>query len=1047
MKALARFSVQHSLFVNLLSVFLIIAGLFSMFHLRREAFPEVSYDVVNISTIYKGATPEEVERLVTTPLEKELKEVDNIDEMSSVSSEGFSTIVMKMNPDVRDKRKVVDDIQKAVDQVTDLPEDSEEPVVTEITSKEIPIIIVSLSGNLSELKLQNYAEDLEDELIDIDGVASVKRRGFRDREFWVQPDLEKMKEYYVSLDEIVVALKRRNIGLPAGKIETQNDVFNVKTTGEFYTKQEIENVVIRSNTEGNWLKIKDIATVVDTFEEENIINKTEKTRAISLVVIKREKGDAIEIVKDTNRAIEQFKISSPSELNIKTFYDLSFYIKRRLNVLRSNGMFAIMFVVGILFLFLHPRPALLTTLGIPIAMLTTFWVMDLSGMSINLISMFGLIVVLGMLVDDGIIISENVYRYVEAGMSPKQAAIKGASEVIAPVFATVLTTLAAFSPLIFMTGLIGKFIKQIPLVVCIALGASLIEAFIILPSHLADFTRPITHNSGETKTKALWLKKIIRKYEIILLKALRNRYKVCLGIFLLFATAIIVAKFFMPFILFSARGVEQFMIRAESEVGTPLSKMNELVRPVEDLVASMPKEYVDTYETQVGILEEERGFDPDVRRGSNLAQVNVYLTPSQTRRKTAQEIVDEYRPKLKEIKGLKKLYFREFKEGPPVGKPIYLRIRGEDYDVINNIVSRIKDYLYSLKGVRGITDSYDLGDKEFHVIIDEEAASSAYLSIGQIASSVRNAFEGIVATSIKPTKAEEEIDVRVRLPDYQRNKLNIFDNLVIANSFGKLIPLKTIASIEETQGLRSVRHLDGRRCVALSAEVDNKRMTSTRANQLIKQKFKNISTDNPGYTIRYGGEEEETRESMHSLFSAFLLAFFLIFLILATQFNSLIQPFVVMLTIPFGLIGVIFALLIHREAVSFFAILGVIGLTGVVVNDSIVLMDFINKLRAQRVSRRKSIIEAGKIRFRPVILTTFTTVAGISTVAYGIGGRDPFLQPMALTITWGLIFATGLTLIIIPCIYAIIDDLTEKFFHRPTVLKRSDNSNKPRTFV
>ncbi|MBU0549547.1 MAG: efflux RND transporter permease subunit, partial [Candidatus Omnitrophica bacterium] len=545
--------------------------------------------------------------------------------------------------------------------------------------------------------------------------------------------------------------------------------------------------------------------------------------------------------------------------------------------------------------------------------------------------------------------------------------------------------------------------------------------------------------------KVLWLKAVINRYETILLSALKNKYKVCLGIFSLFVIAIIIAKFFMPFILFSSRGVEQFMIRAEAKLGTPLDKTNKLFAPVEELVDSIPKEYVDTFETQIGILREERGHDPDIKRGSNLAQVNVYLTPSQARKKTAEEIVDEYRLKLTQIKGFEKLYFSKFREGPPVGKAIYLRVRGEDYVIINSIASEIKDYLQSLEGVLDATSSYDLGDKELNVVVDEEAASSTYLTIGQIASSVRNAFAGTIATSIKPTKAEEEIDVRVRLPDYQRNELAIFDNLVIANKFGKLIPLKSVALIQETQGLRSVRHLEGKRFVSISADVDDKKMTSSRANSLIKNRFKNISLDNPGYTLRYGGEEEETQKSMRSLFQAFLLAFLLIFLILATQFNSLVQPFVVMLTIPFGLIGVIFAFLIHREPLSFLAILGIIGLSGIVVNDSIVLMDFINKLRSQGVPRRESIIQAGKLRFRPVILTTITTVAGIITVAYGIGGKDPFLQPMALAITWGLIFATGLTLVIIPCIYAIVDDITEKFAHHPTVSKTSSilNNNPP----
>jgi len=1034
MRAIPEFAVKRSLFINLLSVFLIVAGFFSMYSLRKEAFPEVSFDTATITTVYKGATPEEVERLVTTSLEKELKEVDSIDEMSSISSEGLSIIIMKINPDVKDMRKVIDDIQKSVDKTSDLPQDTEDPLVTEITSKEIPVIIVSLGGNLPEANLQEYAQSLEDEFLDIDGVASVKRRGFRDREFWVQPDLGKMKECYVSFDEIVDSLRKHNIGLPGGKIETQDTIFNVKTIGEFYTKEEIEDVIIRSNTEGNWLKVKDIATVIDTFEEENEINKVEKTRAISLVIVKREKGDAVKIVRDVKKTISLFDDQSQEELKIKTFYDLSFYIKRRLNVLRSNGIFAIILVVGILFAFLHPKPAIFTALGIPIALFTTFWIMDLLGMSINLITMFGLIVVLGMLVDDGIIISENVYRYIESGMSPKDAAIKGTSEVIAPVFTTVLTTIAAFSPLIFMSGIIGKFIMNIPLVVCIALAASLLEAFIILPSHLADFTKPIAKTKSH-KQKAVWLKKIIDKYEVLLQKALKNRYKVCLGIFSLFIITVIVAKFFMGFVLFSSKGVEQFMIRAEAKVGTPLDKMNQLIAPVEDLVAGMPSEYVDTFETQIGVLEEDRAHDPGAKRGSNLAQINVYLTPSQSRKKTSNQILDEYRYELGKIKGFQKLYFREFKEGPPVGKPIYLRIRGEDFDVINKIVSEIKSYLASIQGVRDISDSYDLGDKEFHVVVDEEVASSAYVSIGQVALSIRNAFEGVVATSIKPTKAEEEIDVRVRLSKDERSKIDIFNDIVIANKFGSLIPLRAISSIEQTQGLRSVSHLDGKRYVSVSAEVDDKKITSSKANRLVRGKFKNLSFDYPGYSMRFGGEEEETQKSMQSLSQAFVLALFLIFLILATQFNSLIQPFVVMLTIPFGLIGVVFAFIIHAEPLSFFAILGVIGLTGIVVNDSIVLMDFINRLRAKGASRRESIILSGRLRFRPVMLTTLTTVAGIGTVAYGIGGKDPFLQPMALAITWGLLFATGLTLIIIPCIYAIVDDITIKLSGHATVAK------------
>ncbi len=1037
---LAEFSTKNSLFVNLLSAFLIIAGLFSMFQLKREAFPEVSFDVVTVTTAFRGASPEEVEKLVTTPLEKELRDVDNIKDIYSSSTEGVSNIALEMSPDASDKRKIVDDIQKAVDRVVNLPEGvKDRPIVTEITSKQIPVIKVGISGDLDEFDLRKWADDLKERFEDIDGVASVRRQGWRDEQFWVEPDVDKLRQYHVSLEEIMAALKGQNVTIPGGRIKTNGQEFMVKTKGEFYTAEEIANTVIRANDLGNWLKVKDIAQVRHTFEDELETTRVEGTRAITLIVVKRENGDAINIVNNVHEVIKDFKTIAPPKLKISTFYDLSYYIKRRLNVLKNNGLIGVIMVVGVLFLFLHPIPAITTALGIPVAMLTTFYVMNLMGLSINLITMFGLIVVLGMLVDDGIIISENVYRYIEQGVPPREAAIRGAGEVMGPVTSTVLTTIAAFSPLIFMTGLLGKFISSIPLIIVIALAASLIEAFIILPSHLSDFCKPITSDSKtRPKGESKWFQAMVNGYMKILSYALGHRYKVMAGTVATFIFCIIMAVFFMPFILFSGRGVEQFYVRAEAPAGTSLEQMTEYLKPVEKFVSKIPREYLDTYDATIGGMTEERGYDPAAQTGTNLAQITVYLTPSQHRKKTAQQIMDEYRPELEElhkkIPGLDKLYFRLRREGPPVGKAVDIQVRGEEYPEIKKIADDVSTYLGNLKGIKDITDSYNLGNKELHVIVDEEAAARAFLTIGQIAASMRNAVDGGVATTIKPTKAEEEIEVLVRYPQNSRDTLNVFNTLLIPNKFGDLVPLNKVAKIATFQGLRSRTHLDGKRYISVSSEVDGKDITSVKANGMIAKQFKDVTDKYPGYSLRFGGEQEETVRSMQSLLAAFRIAFLLIFLILATQFNSLIQPFVVMLTIPFGMIGVIIAFLLHGEPISFFAILGIVGLTGVVVNDSIVFVDFINRLRREGVDRRSSILQAGTIRLRPVILTTVTTIAGLSTVAYGIGGSDPFLKPMALAITWGLFFSTALTLIVMPCIYAIIDDITLKIKHRGTVL-------------
>ena len=423
---LAKFSVKISLLVNLLSIFLVIAGLFALSQINREAFPLFSFDIVLVQTVYLGASPPEVEKLVTIPLEKELKGVDGIEEMYSESLENYSTIVINIDPDQKKPEKVVRDIERAVDRVKDLPADAEDPEVVEISTKEIPVIEVSLSGKLSEAELQDQAEFLEDRLEDIEGLAKVQRRGWRDREIWVEVDPGKLEEYYVSPREVMKALELKNVNLPGGKLRTPDEEVNVRVLGEFKTPEEVENVIIRANDSGNWLRIRDVARVRSSFEDEDTVYHTEGTRAIRLVLVKKEQGDAIRIVDDAKVIIEEFKEVAPEELNIELINDLSFYIRRRLRVLAGNGLIGIILVLISLFIFLSRPVALFTALGLPIAFLTTFAVMGYLGMSINLITLFGLILVLGMIVDDGIIISENVYRHIENGLPPRQAAIVGA---------------------------------------------------------------------------------------------------------------------------------------------------------------------------------------------------------------------------------------------------------------------------------------------------------------------------------------------------------------------------------------------------------------------------------------------------------------------------------------------------------------------------------------------------------------------------------------------------------------------------------------------
>ena len=1044
--SLPRFSVNQSLFINLISAVLIIVGLVSLFGMSREIQPNVSFDILHITTSYPGSTPADVEKLITVPIEKELKQVDGIEEIGSASGAGLSSIYVKIDPDEsgKQKQKIMRDVRNAVDRVKGLPRDVDDPLVTEMEIKQYPVIEVSLSGEMTERQLQRHADRLEDILEDINGVARIRKSGYREREIQILVDPDKLSEYYVSIDEIEDALASRNISLPAGKLNTETTEYSIRTAEEFLTTQEIEEVIIRANDAGNCLRIKDVARVSDTFKDEDIINKTLGTRSINLIVLKKESGDAITIVKEVRQKSKNYLEKQTDKLRMSYVNDYSFYVQRRLSVLGNNGWASIFVVLGVLLIFLQKRIAFITFLGVPIAFFATFIIMSAMGLTINLITMFALIVVLGMLVDDGIIVAENVYRHMEEGMPPRLAAVKGTEEVMGPVITAIFTTIAAFAPLLFMSGLIGKFIKYIPIVLITALAASLVEALVILPSHLADFAKVKRDGQGNTVAvakKLPWFKKLVSFFTRIINAAIRRKYRVVSGFVI--ALAIFVALGFtaIKFIVFPAAGIEFFFIKAETPIGTPLEKTHELVAPLEDIVSQLPPGELDTYVTTIGRTEEDR-LDPYAGQASNVAQINVYLTPEQGRKRKVDQIIAGLREETKGISGFTDLRFDMPDTGPPVGKPVEVEIRGEDFNTLDKIAKEYMDYLAVIDGSTDVTWDHKPGKEELRISVDREKAIRAGLSVKQIAKTIRAVFRGGIATQIKPVKAEEETDVTIRFSKNDASDTSVFEDILVSNKFNNLIPLKKIATIDKVAGTTTINHVGGKRIVTVSGNIDTNKTTSIKVNSLLEKKFKSISQRYPGYSVKYGGEQQETIDSLKSLLKSFLFAFLFIYLILASFFKSLIQPFVVMLAIPFGLIGVIFAFLVHGLPFSFMAILGVVGLNGIVVNDSIVLVAFINRLRAKGISRKESIIKGVQMRIRPVILTTITTVGGLSTVAYGIGGKDPFLVPMALAICWGLLFATALTLIIIPCIYSILDDMALKITHHSSIIhiaKVNDN--------
>lgn len=1035
MKWITEFSVKNTLFINLLTLMIFVGGYMSYQKLNREAFPNIDFDIVQISTYYPSSTPQEVEQLITIPIEKELKTVSDIKDISSVSTNGLSLISIQLDESLKDKQQVLGDIQRAVDSVENLPVDlPAKPVVRDIKTKDTPVIELSLSGDLPEDKLRESALALEKKILDLKDVSAVSRRGLRDKEIWVQLTPESMQNQHVSLSEVITALSMQNTTLPGGKFYDENHAeYLIKTSGQFTNKEDVKNTVIRASGLGNWLTVNDVAKVEDQFEEETTINKTAGTRSIVLTIIKKEKGDAIRLVDELKTLADDFKTTAETKLEINYVNDLSFYIKRRLHVLINNGVIGLVLVAISLFTFLSVGAAISACLGIPSVLLVTFIVMNMLGVSINLLSLFGLIMVFGMLVDEDIVIAENMHRHIDDGEhNIQKAALIGAAEVTLPVISTVLTTIVVFIPIFFMGGIMGKFTRHIPTVIIITLTASLLEALIILPAHVSHISE-FVHNleikwrqrfprkKPKNKSAHIVLNKILTVYKRVLKSALRYRYIYLLALLLSFGGSIgLVIKNLHKFQLFPSKGVEIFFIRAEAAVGTSLTDMAQKMTALEQVVQTLDKTELDTFTTQIGLQRNDPN-DPNTKRGTHLAQITVYLTPDTDRQRMSGEIMQSLRDQAKAIAGFKTFTFDEVRNGPPSGRPIEVRIKGDDFAVMQKIADLYKMELQKINGVSDVQDDYDLDKDEIHVQVNPIKAAQMGLNLNTVAQNVRFAFEGFAATNI--TTSEEEIGIVVKFPPRYRENIASLENLLIANNTGQLVSLATVAAFHKTKTAQSILHYKNSRNLNVTANIDTQKIGILEVQNQLTQNLKSALAAFPGYDVEFGGEGKRTMESLDDLSKAFVISILLIFVILIVTFRSFVLPIVNALIIPFTMIGVIVAFELHNENLSFMAILGLVALTGIVVDAGTIMIEFIHNYRKAGHTLEESILKGAAVRFRAVCLITFTTVLGLLPSAYGFGGSDPFISPMAMALNYGMIFSTILTLIYVPVFLMIVEDI------------------------
>ncbi len=1010
---IAEFSVKNPVLVNLLMVAILIIGILSALRLPLELFPSIKLEVVSVTTIFPGATAEDIEKLISIPIEDEINDLGEVKVVRSVSSEGRSFVVAELYAG-EDTKLVAQDIRSEVAKIRDeLPQDAEEPIVQEFDAS-FPLISVALSGDVSKETLRNYAIELRDDLKLITGVDNVLASGLGDPTFWVYIDPLKLRQYDVSLEQISNAIKQKNLDLPAGAIGQGDSEFLVRTTGRIQEVGDLLNIPVRQNPQGRHILLRDVANVEKGEQRTRTISRIDGKPGINFWINKQKDIDAIETVADIQDTVESFRKQIPESIDIQITNDTSYWVEQRFKTMVNSGLIGIVAVLIILALFLDFRSALMAAIGLPVSFFGAFIIMQFTGISLNVLSMFGLILVLGIIVDDAIIVAENIQRYLQLGHNPREAAIKGTQEVALPVIATILTNIASFLPLLIATGLIGKFISIIPKVAIYALLVSLIEALVILPSHCADFLKP--HPPG--KPARSWVNKVRYYYMKSLSFTLRHRYITVLTfILILLAASVVFVK--TPRMLFYTQDIAQFQIRVENPTWSSVQTTADSVAKVEGIVQeTISDNALKNVLSMVGIDLTRQ----EVEFGDHIATVVVEFEDFEVRdaqTENGKDFMNKVRRGIEsEVVGPLRVDVVQ-NSGPPTGKPVDIRIQGGDFESLKQLALDTEEYLLGIPGVFGVSDDLVWGKPELRLRVNEEKAAIYGLDTVSIARSIRAAIEGLTVSQTRLDREEADIILKYNLPE--GDLVTLLRSYQIKSPTGGWVPLDSVVDMDVGPSMLSIARYDLKRSARVTAEIDEQITTAQEVNSGLSAFLDRTLQDYAGYGYVFGGEEEQTRESLESIQSAAIIAVLLIYVILASMLKSYTQPLLIMVVLPFAIIGVVVGVLLRGEPLSLPALIGTVALLGIVVNDSLVLMTFINR-RFAKMNRVLAVCLSAKHRFRPIILTTVTTFGGLFSLMIQFRGEAAFLAPMAVALGFGLVFATYITLVLIPCLYLILDD-------------------------
>jgi multidrug efflux pump subunit AcrB len=1013
--SIGRFSVTKPVMVNILMITVLILGGLSLARLPQEQFAEIPFFWVNVIVPYPGVGAEDLESSVTIPVENAFQGIDKLKKISSTTSEGLSVVRVEFDDGITQQefKSLYQDAQTRFSQVA-LPDGALDPIVDDFSSADfLPVIEVVISGNLPYEQLREQAISLQNKILKVNDVSDVELLGLPDRQILINLDNSSLISKGLSVNEVVAAISDQNSAIPSGTLNTGSREYLLRTLGSIDEVSDFGSVIVRRSSDSSGVvRVSDVAEVVDGFDPDSSLARFNGNPSVNLRVIKVVKGNSVDIVDGVTKIVEEARWQNNGGAKITLFNDSTVQIASSLSVLSTNAVMGLFLLVLILWLFIGVRNALITALGIPVTFALTFLVLDLLGETINTNTLFGLVLVLGLIVDHAIVIIENSYRLQSNGLLRHDAAIEGANQVIWPVVAATATTVAAFLPLMLLPGTIGKFLRVIPLTVTIALIVSTCEALFFLPSHYAEWGP--REKKKKKKEPGTWFIRIQKGYSKLFAKTYRFK-----NIILLIAIVITIGVFSLIGTLrqdlFSAEDYSYFNIEILTPRGTSLDQTNKIVAQYEDiLLDKVGNGEITSISTKIGTLGSGEANSTQALITVDLAEMD------EGRTRGIDEIITEVQNETYYLSGVDRVFFLKAQNGPPTADPLSFRFSGDDYKQIIDASNAIENLLNSIDGVTNVESDFIAGSPELRIKINQERASALGVNVNSVGAYIRARFDNIPAGIF--FEKNEQIDVVVRFATSDSRQYENLEQLLISTDDGRLIPLSSIASIELDNSVGSIRRVEGKREITVSANAVES-LDLQEVNQQVQELWdQTLSNRYPDVSFGVGGEFDDFSNLIFDILRVFILGIFLIYLILGTQFNSYSQPLLILFSIPFAFIGVVLYLFVSGTPLSTTVIYSSVALAGIAVNDAIVLISFINELRDKGTAVKEAILEAGRTRLRPIILTSLTTIVGLLPTAIGIGGYSVVWSPMASTIIFGLIFSTLTNLFIIPMLYGTIYD-------------------------